>query len=100
MSREGVMPAKAVLELGPADHGRELSLEDYLGARGREGYRYELIDGRVVVAPAPNFPHEYLVMWLVHVLNRYIERHPEVINFVSARSRVFVPDRPGPTIPE
>jgi Uma2 family endonuclease len=94
------MATRTILELGPADHDRPLSLDEYLGARGREGYRYELIDGRVVVSPAPSFAHEYLVMWLVKVLERYAERHPEVINFVSARSRVFVPGRPGATTPE
>ena len=94
------MRTTPALELGPADHGRALSLEEYLSARGREGYRYELIDGRVVVSPAPNFAHEWLVRWLLMALDRYAERHPEVINFVCGRGRLFVPHRPGATTPE
>ena len=43
--------------IGPEDQGREISLEDFEIAVGTEGYRYELIDGRIEVSPAPESAH-------------------------------------------
>src|SRR5262245_26999900 len=80
-----------VLSLGPADHGRVLTPEEYEKASGREGYRYELIDGRLCVSPEPNLPHEQIAEWIVDVLKDYSRQYPEVINFVASRSRVIVP---------
>jgi hypothetical protein len=42
-----------LLKLGPKDHGRPLSLEEFRSAEAREGWRYELIDGKVYVWPFP-----------------------------------------------
>ena len=37
------------LYLTPADHGRALTLEEFLSARAQEGYKYEIIHGRLDV---------------------------------------------------
>ena len=34
--------AAEVLRIGPADHGRRMSLQEFLDAEEEEGYRYEL----------------------------------------------------------
>ena len=47
---------RTLLKLRPADHGRRLSLEDFTSASAEEGYRYELIRGRVYASPVPNAP--------------------------------------------
>lgn len=74
---------------------------DELDAREREpGYKYELIDGKLYVSPEPNFPEGVLEEWVGNELRRYMAAHPEVINFVSSKARVFVPGRPGETVPE
>jgi Uma2 family endonuclease len=91
---------KTRLYLTPRDQGRALSLEEFESADSQEGYHYELIDGRLEVAPLPNMPHEELRDWLTRLLNRYAEEHPEIINHVKAPARVFVPDRPEATCPE
>jgi Uma2 family endonuclease len=87
-------------ELSPADHGRRMTLAAFNRADGREGYKYELIDGRVYVSPQPNEPHDYLLEWLSAALHAYMHNRPDVINRVSTHARVFVPDRPAVTCPE
>jgi Uma2 family endonuclease len=89
-----------LLYLTPRDQGRPLTLEEFEHACGQEGSHYELIDGRLEVSPSPNWPHEILRKWLERALDRYVERHPEIINYVQSPARVFVPGRRRPTAPE
>lgn len=88
------------LYLTPADAGRPLSLEEFETAATQEGYRYELIQGRLVVSPAANLPHEDVVEWIVETLRAYARAHPEVINRAKAPARVFIPDADDETAPE
>jgi Uma2 family endonuclease len=85
---------------GPQCHGQRMSYEEFASAPWEEGYRYELIDGRIVVAPAADLSHESSDMWLIRRLDRYADIHPEIINFVCAKPRVFIPGRPDVTCPE
>jgi Uma2 family endonuclease len=88
------------LVLGPADHGRPISAEEFEAARATEGYRYELIDGKVYVSPVPNPPHDFLCEWLRERLDEYRRGHPEVINYISGKASVHVTRRRAPTWPE
>jgi len=87
-------------KLGPADYGRPLTREEFRMARWQSGYCYELINGRLYVSPSPNLPHERLVKWVSRVLEDYVSRRPDVINFVSSRPRVPIQERLDPTEPE
>ena len=87
------------LRLTPAWAGRDISLEDFENADYREGWRYELIDGRVEVFPTPNPPHDVVVEWINDRLRAYRDAHREVINYVSGGSRVFIPARAMATCP-
>jgi Uma2 family endonuclease len=89
-----------VFKIGPADHGRPIAYEEFRTAEWEEGYQYELIDGKLYVSPAANPPQGLVEKWLNTRVDRYAEQHPEVINFVYNKARVFVPDRPGVTNPE
>jgi Uma2 family endonuclease len=89
-----------VTMLGLADHGRPVSDEEFEAADFEPGYRYELIEGRLFVSSEPEVPEVCLEDWLLEKLRRYAERRPEVINFVTNKSRVFLPSRPSSTIPE
>jgi Uma2 family endonuclease len=89
-----------VLKIGPDDHGRQLSLDDFLAGDYRDGYRYEIIDGRLYVSPLPNLPENQLQEWINDRLKAYARKHPEVINFVSSGARVFVPGQLEVTAPE
>jgi Uma2 family endonuclease len=91
---------KAALKLGPADHGRPLSYEDFLAGDYVEGYHYELIDGKLYVSAQPNPPQCLAERWLFRKLDRYSEEHSDVINFVYVKTRVFVPQPGEVTAPE
>jgi Uma2 family endonuclease len=83
--------------LTPKDHGRRLTLEEFQRAGAREGFRYELIDGRVEVSPIPDFPHADLCQLVRRLLARYAEEHRNVINWVHGPACVFIPGQPAPT---
>ena len=36
-----------VLKIGPADHGRPMTLDEFQAGDYEEGYKYELIDGEL-----------------------------------------------------
>ena len=85
--------------LGPADHGRRMTLDEFFSMSDEEGYRYELIEGVVEVTPVPDTPHERVVMHLVGLFERYRAEHPEQVNFVACRGRL-VQREPAETCPE
>lgn len=87
-------------KFGPADHGRPMALDEFMAADYVEGYQYELIDGKLYVSPQPNLPENVVEEWLSFKLNVYAKRHPDVINYVSNKARVFVPGREDVTNPE
>jgi Uma2 family endonuclease len=64
------------------------------------GYKYEIIDGELYVSPEANPDHVWFEVWLMNQFLDYTRDHPEVINFVTMKSRVFVPGRPDVTAPE
>lgn len=87
--------------LTPADHGRPLSWEEFESAHAEEGYRYEMIEGKVFVSPAPNMPHEDLKEWLEAVLRAYVLERPDILRRVKGPARVFLAERSdGITAPE
>jgi Uma2 family endonuclease len=88
------------LVLSPADHGRRMTRQDFEAARGQEGYRYELIDGKVYVSPLPNLPHDIILEWLLDALKDYSRARPDIFNYVSPKARVYVPGRDEETNPE
>jgi Uma2 family endonuclease len=89
-----------VMKLGPGDHGRPMTLEEFYSGDYQEGYWYEIIDGKLYVSPLPNMPQGLLELWLYKKLDRYSDDHLEVINLVYNKTRVEVHGRPGATIPE
>jgi Uma2 family endonuclease len=89
-----------VTRIGPADHDRAMTLEEFEAGDYEEGYHYELIDGRLSVSPAANLPENWVQEWLSFQLKLYAREHPEVINHVTSGARVFVPGRAGVTAPE
>jgi Uma2 family endonuclease len=91
---------KTALELGPADRGRLLDLDEFMAGDYQGGYLYELIDGRLYVSPLPNLPEDRLEKWLFLKLMLYSLKHARIINHVTDKARVFVPKRRGVTNPE
>jgi len=92
----GVVAAK----LGLADHGKPVRVREFESADFEEGYKYELIEGRLYVSPEARLPENQLEIWLLRKLWSYAEAHPEVINYVSNKARVIVPGTRRRTTPE
>lgn len=97
---KGAQGAATILKLGPTDHGRELSWEEFERAHYREGFYYELIGGKLYVSPLPNPLHECLVQWLETLLKNYAQAMQAILNYVSIQARVFVPGEEEKTSPE
>jgi Uma2 family endonuclease len=89
-----------VTRIGPADHGRPMTLEDFQAAPSEEGYQYELIDGKLYVSPVPDLPEGRIEQWAFGKLFLYAMQRPDVINYVHPKSRIFVPVRLRTTCPE
>jgi len=71
------------IHIGPADHGRRMSLDDFDGAIGQEGFCYELNRGVIEVV---NIPHRRHMVQLLRVRNQLIGyelAHPGVIQAVT-----------------
>jgi Uma2 family endonuclease len=88
-----------VTKIGPADHGRQMTLEEFEAGYYEGGYQYELIDGKLYVSPWPSVAHAIVESWLFGKFIRYSSQHPEVTNFFSNKARVFVPGRRRTTAP-
>jgi Putative restriction endonuclease len=67
------------LRIGPADHGRTMTLEEFREANEEDGYRYELARGVLEVSEVPNDPHGVVVANLYDGISRYRRDHPGVI---------------------
>jgi Uma2 family endonuclease len=67
------------LRLGPADHGRVLTAQEYLDAEFLEGYRYELARGVLEVTQIPGESHGLIVCYLFERIAFYRQAHPGLI---------------------
>lgn len=89
-----------MLRLVPADHGRPMTLDEFLEADHEEGWHYELIEGNLYVSPMANPPQDWIESYVHEQLMKYSERRPDVINHVTRKCRIFVPHPQGVTAPE
>src|SRR4051812_7897432 len=89
---------KAIWRLTPQDHGRRVTPEEWEEARTDEKLRkYEVIDGVIQVSPPTELAHDEILDWLRDVFVTYRLEHLDVLNRVSQRCAVRVPNRPGLT---
>lgn len=92
--------ASVLLKLGPADHGRPLTLDDFDSAEFEPGFKYEIIDGRLYVSEEPDPTENELELWLFEKLWDYSRSKGSVLNRVTNKGRVFVHGRSEDTVPE
>ena len=85
--------ASARQTLGPADHGRRMTLDEFIGSNFQEGWLYELARGAVVVTEVPGIHHGRIVYRLNQLFVRYGDARPGVIHYQAAGSdcRVRLP---------
>lgn len=85
---------------GPKSHGRLVTDDELEVAEYRLGYDYEVIFGRLYVSPAPNHEHDLVEKHIYNQVYLYSVDHPEIVGYVTDRSRVFVPGVELTTAPE
>jgi len=88
------------IRLDSRDHGRRLSLSEFDDAEYSPGFHYEIIDGRLYVAPAPDLPENILESWLRNKVESYRHQRPDAVAYVAVRGRVFVSTKARSTVPE
>jgi Uma2 family endonuclease len=68
------------LRIGPVDHGRTMSLDEFEEAEFEEGYRYELARGVLEVSEVPDERRGVIVWALLRLIADYDRAHPRVIH--------------------
>jgi len=76
------------IQIGPADHGRKMTLEEFRDAEEEEGYRYELARGVLEVIDIPKTPHRRVVSHLFDLTSNYKREHPGVIDYYGSGTEV------------
>jgi Uma2 family endonuclease len=78
--------------IGPRDHGRRMSLDDFDEAVAQEGYLYELSKGVIEVSGIPQPKHGRQVREIRKQLERHDEDHPGTINYIGggAEAKILV----------
>jgi Uma2 family endonuclease len=89
-----------MLRIGPHDHGREMTYQEFLAGDYEVGYKYELIEGELYVSPQPNLPHDIVLRHIDELLTIYKLHRRDTVKRISSHSRVFVPGRRKTTCPE
>lgn len=77
------------LTLGPGDHGRPLTRDEYERAEYLGTWLYELVDGRLYVSPSPSPTHDWATSFLESHLRAHAAAHPEAFDHVTERAEVF-----------
>jgi Uma2 family endonuclease len=67
---------KTLIKIGPADHGRPMSLAEFEHARVQEGYLYELSRGIITVSDVSNRRHVLQLIATRRQLATYEVLHP------------------------
>jgi Uma2 family endonuclease len=76
--------------VGPADHGRRMTLDRFDRAIGQEGYLYELNKGVIEVVNVPHPKHLGQVQALRNQFVLYQETHPGLINAVAGSNEAKI----------
>jgi len=82
------------LRIGPADHGRLMSYQEFLDAEELPGYRYELARGVLEVTLVPGAPHGLIAYPFYKMFTRYDDAHPGMIFRFGGASefRLYMPE--------
>lgn len=78
--------ASVVTTIGPSDHGRPMSLDDFEHAEVQEGYLYELGRGVITVSDVPHPRHMAIVLAIRDQLIAHKFAHPGRIHAIAAGS--------------
>lgn len=73
--------ATATRRIGPADHGRRMSLDEFVEAEFEGGWLYELARGVIDATEVPGIHHGRIVGRITELFVVYHLQHPGVINY-------------------
>jgi Uma2 family endonuclease len=76
------------IQIGPADHGRRMTLDEFREAEEEEGSRYELARGVLEVNEIPKTPHRRIVSNLFKLAANYDREHPGLIDYFGGGTEV------------
>ncbi len=81
------------VQIGPADHGRRMTPDEFLDAEELGGYRYELARGILEVTRVPGEAHGKIIDTLNFALFDYRKAHPGLVWRMGGGSefRIWVP---------
>ncbi|MEX1096981.1 MAG: Uma2 family endonuclease [Planctomycetales bacterium] len=84
----------ATISIGPGDHGRRMTLDEFEHAEGEQGYLYELGRGVIAVIDVPNRRHLAQVQAIRDQLHDYKKAHPGRIDTVAGggECKIFLQD--------
>lgn len=77
---------KTVVRVGPQDHGRHMSLDEFDKAEGQEGHLYELSRGVIIVSDVPSIRHLAMVTAIKRQLFAYDADHAGKIYTIASGS--------------
>src|SRR5580693_5088727 len=91
--REAKSMATTRIQIGPTDHGRRMTLEEFREADEERGYRYELARGVLEVTEVPDDPHGQIVHNVSQAVGLYHRQHPGLILRIGGAGefRLWVP---------
>jgi len=78
--------SKTITKVGPADHGRRMSLGEFEHAEVEQGFQYELSRGVVTVSDVPNRVHLLQVVSIRDQLQSFRISNPSRIHIIAAGS--------------
>ncbi len=82
------MSTKSELQLGIADHGVKLTREEFADAQYEEPWRYERVNGRLVVMAPAGPDHQRPNNAIRDYLGAYKLQHPDVVECVFSEAWV------------
>lgn len=74
------------LRVGPGDHGRPMTFDEFITADFQEGWLYELARGVIDVTEVPGVPHALIVDRISELFSSYRRDHPGIIVLKAAGS--------------
>ena len=86
------MSTKTEIRLGVADHGANISRDEFAEAQYDEPWRYERVNGRLVVMTPAGHDHQKPNNRIRDYLGAYALRHPELIEYVFSEAWVSTDD--------
>ena len=72
------------IRIGPADHGRRMSFEDFRDAEAEPGHAYELARGVIEVVDIPGGTHAEILDTIHQRLAEFRAAHPGVVSMMAS----------------